>query len=463
MEFRIEKDTLGEIRVPAEKIWGAQTQRSKENFQIGTERMPIEIIRAMTILKKAAAIANNKLGKLSDTKKNVIVEAADEILAGKWDEHFPLVVWQTGSGTQTNMNVNETIAHLANEKLAAAGSDENVHPNDDVNKSQSSNDTFPTALHIAAVEIVENYLMPRLKLLQATLKEKALAFNDIIKIGRTHLQDATPLTLGQEIGGWHHMLLKCEKMIMVNTQFMKELAIGGTAVGTGINAHPEFGARTAAEISKLTGIEFTSAENKFHALTSHDEVVTAHGALKALAADLMKIANDVRWLASGPRSGIGEITIPENEPGSSIMPGKVNPTQSEAMTMVVTQVVGNDATIAFAASQGNFELNVFKPVIIYNFLQSARLLADSMKSFNDNCAVGIEPNMEVLDANLKNSLMLVTALNPYIGYENAAKIAKTAHKEGTTLKEAAIASGLLTEDEFDRYVDPKTMIYPNAE
>ncbi|AMO84039.1 fumarate hydratase class II [Solibacillus kalamii] len=463
MEFRIEKDTLGEIRVPADKIWGAQTQRSKENFQIGTERMPIEIIRAMTILKKAAAIANNKLGKLSDTKKNVIVEAADEILAGKWDEHFPLVVWQTGSGTQTNMNVNETIAHLANEKLAAAGSDEKVHPNDDVNKSQSSNDTFPTALHIAAVEIVENYLMPRLKLLQATLKEKALAFNDIIKIGRTHLQDATPLTLGQEIGGWHHMLLKCEKMIMVNTQFMKELAIGGTAVGTGINAHPEFGARTAAEISKLTGIEFTSAENKFHALTSHDEVVTAHGALKALAADLMKIANDVRWLASGPRSGIGEITIPENEPGSSIMPGKVNPTQSEAMTMVVTQVVGNDATIAFAASQGNFELNVFKPVIIYNFLQSARLLADSMKSFNDNCAVGIEPNMEVLDANLKNSLMLVTALNPYIGYENAAKIAKTAHKEGTTLKEAAIASGLLTEDEFDRYVDPKTMIYPNAE
>ena len=463
MEFRIEKDTLGEIRVPADKIWGAQTQRSKENFQIGTERMPIEIIRAMTILKKAAAIANNNLGKLSDVKKNAIVEAADEILAGKWDEHFPLVVWQTGSGTQTNMNVNETIAHLANEKLMAAGSDEKVHPNDDVNKSQSSNDTFPTALHIAAVEIVENYLMPRLKLLQATLKEKAIAFNDIIKIGRTHLQDATPLTLGQEIGGWHHMLLKCEKMIMVNTQFMKELAIGGTAVGTGINAHPEFGARTAAEISKLTGIEFTSAENKFHALTSHDEVVTAHGALKALAADLMKIANDVRWLASGPRSGIGEITIPENEPGSSIMPGKVNPTQSEAMTMVVTQVVGNDATIAFAASQGNFELNVFKPVIIYNFLQSARLLADSMKSFNDNCAVGIEPNMEVLDANLKNSLMLVTALNPYIGYENAAKIAKTAHKEGTTLKEAAIASGLLTEEEFDRYVDPKTMIYPNAE
>ena len=463
MEYRIEKDTLGEVRVPVDKIWGAQTQRSKENFEIGTEKMPIEIIRAMATLKKAAAIANNGLGKLSDVKMKAIIESADEILAGRWDDHFPLVVWQTGSGTQTNMNVNETIAHLANDKLAAQGSDEKVHPNDDVNKSQSSNDTFPTALHIAAVEIVENYLMPRLKLLQVTLKEKSEAFNDIIKIGRTHLQDATPLTLGQEISGWYHMLLKCEKMIMVNTQFMKELAIGGTAVGTGINAHPQFGANTAAEISKLTGLDFTSAENKFHALTSHDEIVTAHGALKALAADLMKIANDVRWLASGPRSGIGEITIPENEPGSSIMPGKVNPTQSEAMTMVVTQVVGNDATIAFAASQGNFELNVFKPVIIYNFLQSARLLADAMKSFNNNCAVGIEPNKEVLDNNLKNSLMLVTALNPYIGYENAAKIAKKAHKEGTTLKEAAIASGLLTEDEFDRYVDPKTMIYPNAE
>ena len=462
MEFRIEKDTLGEVHVPIDKIWGAQTQRSKENFQIGTEKMPIEIIRAMAILKKSAALANQKLGKLSEVKAQVIVEAADEIIAGKWDEHFPLVVWQTGSGTQTNMNVNETIAHLANDKLKAMGSDEKVHPNDDVNKSQSSNDTFPTALHIAAVEMVENYLMPRLQLLQATLKEKATAFQDIIKIGRTHLQDATPLTLGQEISGWHHMLVKCEKMIMANTQYMKELAIGGTAVGTGINAHPEFGDRTAAEISQLTGKAFTSAENKFHALTSHDEIVTAHGALKALAADLMKIANDVRWLASGPRSGIGEITIPENEPGSSIMPGKVNPTQSEAMTMVVTQVIGNDATIAFAASQGNFELNVFKPVIIYNFLQSARLLADAMKSFNDNCAVGIEPNMEVLDANLKNSLMLVTALNPYIGYENAAKIAKTAHKEGTTLKEAAIKTGLLTEEEFDRYVDPKTMIYPNA-
>ncbi|MGM9951259.1 MAG: class II fumarate hydratase, partial [Lysinibacillus sp.] len=330
-------------------------------------------------------------------------------------------------------------------------------------KSQSSNDTFPTALHVAAVLAVEDYLLPKLNVLKATLKEKSEAFNDIIKIGRTHLQDATPLTLGQEISGWHHMLVKSEKMIQVTTEFMKELAIGGTAVGTGINAHPKFGEMVAAEIAGMTGKQFVTAENKFHALTSHDEITTAHGALKALAADLMKIANDVRWLASGPRSGIGEITIPENEPGSSIMPGKVNPTQSEAMTMVACQVFGNDAAIGFAASQGNFELNVFKPVIIYNFLQSVRLLADAMQSFNDNCAVGIEPNQEVLDANLRNSLMLVTALNPYIGYENAAAIAKKAHKEGTTLKEAAIASGLLTEEQFDEYVDPATMIYPNAE
>ncbi|RKJ42388.1 class II fumarate hydratase, partial [Butyricicoccus sp. 1XD8-22] len=340
MDYRIEKDTLGEVRVPADKIWGAQTQRSKENFQIGQEKMPLEIIRAFAILKKAAAITNNKLNKLSDIKTNAIVTAADEILSGKWDDQFPLVVWQTGSGTQSNMNVNEVIAHRANQLLEEQGSEERVHPNDDVNKSQSSNDTFPTALHIAAVEIVENYLMPRLQLLKATLKEKSEKFNDIIKIGRTHLQDATPLTLGQEISGWYHMLVKSEKMIMVNTQFLKDLAIGGTAVGTGINAHPKFGDMVAEEISNLTGKDFASSENKFHALTSHDEIVTAHGALKALAADLMKIANDVRWLASGPRSGIGEITIPENEPGSSIMPGKVNPTQSEALTMVVTQVIG---------------------------------------------------------------------------------------------------------------------------
>ena len=463
MEFRIEKDTMGEIKVPVDKLWMAQTQRSLENFKIGTEKMPIEIIRAFAILKRCAAIANQKLGKLSDIKAHAIVAAADEILAGKLDDQFPLVVWQTGSGTQSNMNVNEVISFRANQLLETQGSEERVHPNDDVNKSQSSNDTFPTALHVAAVIAVEDLLLPKLNVLKATLEAKAQSFKHIIKIGRTHLQDATPLTLGQEISGWTHMLVKSEKMIEVTTEFMKELAIGGTAVGTGINAHPQFGEMVAAEIAAYTGKNFVTAENKFHALTSHDEVTTAHGALKALAADLMKIANDVRWLASGPRSGIGEITIPENEPGSSIMPGKVNPTQSEAMTMVACQVFGNDATIGFAASQGNFELNVFKPVIIYNFLQSARLLADSMQSFNDNCAVGIEPNTEILDANLKNSLMLVTALNPYIGYEKAAEIAKKAHKEGTTLKEAALATGYLTEEQYDEYVDPATMIYPNAE
>lgn len=463
MEYRIEKDTMGEIQVPADKLWKAQTQRSLENFKIGTEKMPIEIIRAFAILKRSCAIANNKLGKLSDVKANAIVAAADEVLAGKLNDQFPLAVWQTGSGTQSNMNVNEVLSFRANQLLEAQGAKEKVHPNDDVNMSQSSNDTFPTALHVAAVIAVEDYVLPKLNVLKATFQQKQEAFKDIIKIGRTHLQDATPLTLGQEISGWAHMLVKSEKMIHVTTDFMKELAIGGTAVGTGINAHPKFGAMVAEEIASYTGKNFVTAENKFHALTSHDEVTTAHGALKALAADLMKIANDVRWLASGPRSGIGEIKIPENEPGSSIMPGKVNPTQAEALTMVACQVFGNDATIGFAASQGNFELNVFKPVIIYNFLQSARLLADSMQSFNDNCAVGIEPNMEVLDHNLRNSLMLVTALNPYIGYEKAAKIAKTAHKEGTTLKAAAIASGLLTEEEFDRYVDPSTMIYPNAE
>ncbi|MEO4053800.1 class II fumarate hydratase [Solibacillus sp. CAU 1738] len=463
MEFRIEKDTMGEIKVPANKLWKAQTQRSLENFKIGTEKMPIEIIRAFAILKRSAALANQKLGKLSNAKVNAIVQAADEVLTGKWDDQFPLVVWQTGSGTQSNMNINEVLSFRANQILQEQNSEETVHPNDDVNKSQSSNDTFPTALHVAAVLAVDDYLLPKLNVLKATLQAKSTAFNDIIKIGRTHLQDATPLTLGQEISGWAHMLVKSEKMIQVTAEFMHELAIGGTAVGTGINAHPKFGEMVAQEIAIYTGKKFVTAENKFHALTSHDEVTTAHGALKALAADLMKIANDVRWLASGPRSGIGEITITENEPGSSIMPGKVNPTQSEAMTMVACQVFGNDATIGFAASQGNFELNVFKPVIIYNFLQSIRLLADAMQSFNDNCAVGIEPNKEVLDANLRNSLMLVTALNPYIGYENAAAIAKKAHKEGTTLKEAALASGLLSEEQYDEYVDPATMIYPNVE
>ena len=460
MEYRIERDTLGEIKVPADKLWAAQTQRSKENFPIGTEQMPLEIVKAFAILKKSAALTNQKLGKLSEEKAEAIVAAADEVIAGKWNEHFPLVVWQTGSGTQSNMNVNEVIANRGNEILKEKGSDVHIHPNDDVNMSQSSNDTFPTALHVACVIAVENHVLPAITKLKETLAEKVTAFEHIIKIGRTHLQDATPLTLGQEISGWHRMLEKTERMITESNTYMKELAIGGTAVGTGINAHPKFGEMVSEEISQFTGKQFISAPNKFHALTSHDEVVYTHGALKALAADLMKIANDVRWLASGPRSGLGEIIIPANEPGSSIMPGKVNPTQSEALTMVVAQVMGNDATIGFAASQGNFELNVFKPVIAYNFLQSAHLLADAIVSFNDNCAVGIEADGEVIKENVNRSLMLVTALNPHIGYENAAKIAKHAHKDGLTLKEAALQSGLLTEEQFDEIVDPKKMIAP---
>lgn len=458
MDYRIEHDTFGEIQVPADKLWGAQTQRSKQNFKIGGERMPIGVVRAFAHLKKAAAIASHAHGNISEAKMKAISAAANEVLEGKWDDHFPLVVWQTGSGTQSNMNMNEVLANRGNQLLEEWGETERLHPNDDVNKSQSSNDTFPTALHVAGVTAVELQLLPALAKLKATLEEKSQAFQDIIKIGRTHLQDATPLTLGQEISGWHRMLEKTESMIQASVESMKELAIGGTAVGTGLNAPKGFGDQVAEEISKSVGITFTSASNKFHALTSYDEVVYTHGALKALAADLMKIANDVRWLASGPRSGIGEITIPENEPGSSIMPGKVNPTQSEALTMVVAQVMGNDATIGFAASQGNFELNVFKPVIIFNFLQSVSLLSDAMISFNDNCAVGIEPNREEIDRKVKNSLMLVTALNPYIGYENAAKIAKKAHAEGTTLKEAALATGLLTEAQFDEYVDPSKMI-----
>ncbi|WCN36454.1 class II fumarate hydratase [Aneurinibacillus uraniidurans] len=460
MEFRIEKDTLGEIKVPADKLWGAQTQRSSQNFKIGTERMPLELIRAFAILKKSAAQTNQKLGKLAADKAEVIMKAADEIVEGKWDEHFPLVVWQTGSGTQSNMNVNEVIAHRANQLLEQSGSSQRIHPNDDVNKSQSSNDTFPTAMHIAGVVAIEDHVLPALVKLKDVLHKKSEEFTDIIKIGRTHLQDATPLTLGQEVSGWYAMLAKSEKMITESMESLRELAIGGTAVGTGINAHPKFGEMVADEISKLTNKTFLSAENKFHALTSHDAIVYVHGAFKALAADLMKIANDVRWLASGPRSGIGEITIPANEPGSSIMPGKVNPTQSEAVTMVACQIMGNDATIGFAASQGNFELNVFKPVIIYDFLQSARLLADAMVSFTDHCAVGIEPNIEVLTRNLERSLMLVTALNPHIGYENAAAIAKLAHKEGLTLKEAAIKTNLLTEEQFDQIVRPEQMIHP---
>ncbi|MRH44105.1 class II fumarate hydratase [Aquibacillus halophilus] len=460
MDFRIEKDTIGEIEVASNKYWGAQTERSKQNFPIGTEKMPKEVINGFAILKKSAALANSDLGLLEREKAEAITYAADQIISDKLDEHFPLVVWQTGSGTQSNMNVNEVIAYVGNQWLEQKNSKLKLHPNDDVNKSQSSNDTYPTAMHIAAVLKVEDTVLPALKVLKTTLKEKMEAFKDIVKIGRTHLQDATPLTLGQEISGWHRMLEKTEAMLSDSNEYVKELAIGGTAVGTGLNAHPEFSERVCAKINEFTNKQFLSAPNKFHALTSHDELVHAHGALKALAADLMKIANDVRWLASGPRCGIGEINIPANEPGSSIMPGKVNPTQSEAVTMVVAQVMGNDTTIGFAASQGNFELNVFKPVIAYNYLQSAQLLADSMLSFDERCVKGLEPNHENIEKNLNDSLMLVTALNPHIGYENAAKIAKKAFNENTTLKEAAVGSGLLTADQFDSYIDPKEMTYP---
>lgn len=461
-EFRIEKDTMGEIKVPQDKFWGAQTQRSKENFKIGSEKMPKEVVNAFAILKRSTAIANERLGNLESEKAEAIAAVCDDIISGKYDEHFPLVVWQTGSGTQSNMNMNEVVANRATAYLKDKNSEFSIHPNDDVNRSQSSNDTFPTAMHVAAVLAVYKKLLPAIDQLRATLDEKAKAYQEIVKIGRTHLQDATPLTVGQEISGWVYMLDRSKEMILESTEKMRELAIGGTAVGTGINAHPEFGKYVAEEISQLTGQTFNSSPNKFHALTSHDEITYAHGALKALAADLMKIANDVRWLASGPRCGIGELIIPENEPGSSIMPGKVNPTQSEALTMIAAQIMGNDATIGFAASQGNFELNVFKPVIIYNFLQSVELLADGMNSFHDKCAVGIEPNLETIEKNLNNSLMLVTALNPHIGYENAAKIAKLAHKEGLTLKEAALQLELLTEEQFEEFVKPEEMVTPKA-
>ncbi|MGX4766718.1 class II fumarate hydratase [Bacillus mojavensis] len=461
MNYRIEKDTFGEIKVPADKFWGAQTQRSKENFKIGSEKMPIRIVKAFAILKRSTAIANNRLGNLDSEKTEVITAVCDEILEGKYDDNFPLVVWQTGSGTQSNMNVNEVIANLATALLKEKGSIQTIHPNDDVNRSQSSNDTFPTAMHVAGVLAIYEQLVPALDQLRNTLDEKAKKFNDIVKIGRTHLQDATPLTLGQEISGWVYMIDRSKEMILEATEKMRELAIGGTAVGTGINAHPQFGEVVSEEISKFTGQQFKSSPNKFHALTSHDEITYVHGAMKALAADLMKIANDVRWLASGPRCGIGEISIPENEPGSSIMPGKVNPTQCEALTMIAAQIMGNDATIGFASSQGNFELNVFKPVIIYNYLQSVQLLSDGIKSFHDHCAVGIEPNTKTIKENLSGSLMLVTALNPYIGYEKAAKIAKFAHKEGLTLKEAAVQLELLTEEQFDEMVKPEDMVKPN--
>ncbi|MFD2617042.1 class II fumarate hydratase [Terrilactibacillus laevilacticus] len=460
-QFRIEKDTLGEIKVPTDAQWGAQTQRSLQNFAIGKEKMPIEIIQAFALLKKAAASVNQRLGKLDKNKAEAIEQAADEVLEGKWNDQFPLVVWQTGSGTQSNMNMNEVLAHLGNRILDTQKTQLRIHPNDDVNQSQSSNDTFPTAMHIAAVMAIKERLVPALHQLQKTLEIKSKEFNDIIKIGRTHLQDATPLTLGQEISGWAYMMKNIESMLNQTIPYISSLAIGGTAVGTGINAHPDFGRMVAEELSHLTGNDFVSSENKFHALTSHDELVTVHGVLKALASNLMKIANDVRWLASGPRCGIGEITIPANEPGSSIMPGKVNPTQAEAVTMVAVQVMGNDSAIGFAASQGNFELNVFKPLIAYNFIQSVQLLSDVMVSFNKNCLEGLEPNIDQINKYLHGSLMLVTALNPHIGYEKSAQIAKLAHQKGISLKEAALETGILTEQQFDAYVDPKKMVHPS--
>ena len=457
MEYRIEHDTLGEVKVPADHMWGAQTERSHENFLIGTEKMPREIIRAMAILKKAAAGVNAEAGRLDTEKAEVIREACDEIIAEKWKDEFPLVVYQTGSGTQTNMNVNEVVAHIANAKLAARGSQKSVHPNDDVNMSQSSNDTFPTAMHIAAVESLHRYLYGPMDGLIATLQEKSRAYMHVVKIGRTHLQDAVPLTLGQEISGWQVMLEKSRDMIRASEQFLLGLALGGTAVGTGLNSPKGFGGKAAAAIAKETGLPFEEEANKFYALTGRDNFVFAHGAIEGAAMDAMKIANDVRWLASGPRAGLGEITIPANEPGSSIMPGKVNPTQCEAVTMAACRIHGNQATISMAASQGNFELNVFAPILAFSFIESVRLLGDALRSFDIHCASGIEPNKERMEELVDKSLMLVTALSPHIGYEKSAAIAKKAHKEGTSLKEAALALGYVTEEEYDRYVRPEAM------
>jgi fumarate hydratase class II len=456
---RTETDSMGAIEVPADKYYGAQTARSLHHFEIGEQKMPTEIIHAFGILKKAAVNANFKLKLIDKTKRDLIVAAADEVIAGKLAEHFPLVVWQTGSGTQSNMNVNEVISNRAIEMAGGKmGSKTPIHPNDHVNMSQSSNDTYPTAMHIAAVLAVDEYLVPRVKLLRDTMAKKSKAFMSIVKIGRTHLMDATPLTLGQEISGWVAQLDLALKAITATEAQLYELALGGTAVGTGLNAHPKYGETVAAEIAKLTKQPFVTAPNKYAVMAGHDAFVSASGALKQLAVALMKIAHDVRWLASGPRSGLGEISIPENEPGSSIMPGKVNPTQSEAATMVAVQVMGNDTAIGIAASQGNFELNVFKPVIAYNFLQSVRLLADAAKSFNDHCAVGIEPNKARIKQLVDQSLMLVTALNRKIGYDNAAKIAKNAHKKGMTLRQSAIELGLLTGSEFDAEVKPENMV-----
>ncbi|HRW73526.1 class II fumarate hydratase [Ottowia sp.] len=456
---RTERDTFGPIEVPAQRLWGAQTQRSLQNFAISGEQQPREIIRALALVKRASAVVNRALGLLDERKTGAIVAAADEVLDGRHSDEFPLVVWQTGSGTQTNMNLNEVIANRASELLGGErGEARLVHPNDDVNKSQSSNDVFPTAMHVAAVEALTTRLLPALAKLRATLAAKSRAFEGIVKIGRTHLQDATPLTLGQEFSGYVAQLDHAEAHVRAALPHLCELALGGTAVGTGLNAPRGYAEAAAAELARLTGLPFVTAPNKFEALASCDALVQAHGALKGLAASLNKIANDVRWLASGPRSGIGELSIPENEPGSSIMPGKVNPTQSEAMTMLCAQVMGNDVAINIGGMSGNFELNVFRPLVAHNFLQSVRLLADGMVSFNDHCAAGIEPNRARIDELVQRSLMLVTALNPHIGYDKAAQIAKKAHKEGTSLREAALASGHLTADQFDAWVRPEGMV-----
>jgi len=463
MEYRIEKDTMGNVEVPADKYWGAQTQRSKNNFKIGESgSMPLEIIRAFGYLKKAAAMANNELGVLPDEKLNLIAKACDEILEGKLDDNFPLVIWQTGSGTQSNMNVNEVVAnraHVLNGGTLGEG-DRPIHPNDDVNKSQSSNDTFPTAMHIAAYKMIVETTIPGVELLRNTLDEKAKMFDQVVKTGRTHLMDATPLTLGQEFSGYVSQLGHGLKALKNTLPHLTELALGGTAVGTGLNTKKGYDQLVAGKIAELTGLPFVTAENKFESLSAHDAMVEASGALKTLAVSLMHIANNLRMLASGPRCGISEIIFPSNEPGSSIMPGKVNPTQAEALSMVCAQVIGNDAAITAGGMQGHFQLNVFKPVMVFNLLMSARLIGDACVSFNDNCAVGIEPNHPYIKKNLENSLMLVTALNTHIGYENAASIAKKAHKEGITLKEAALALAMLTESEFDEWVDPAKMIGP---
>ena len=462
MDVRIESDSMGDVPVPADRYWGAQTQRSLQNFRIGHDHFPREMIRALGVVKKAAALTNRELGSLEAEITDLIVAAATEVIDGKFDDHFPLVVWQTGSGTQSNMNANEVISNRAIEQAGGSmGSKDPVHPNDHVNRGQSSNDVFPTAMHIAAADAIENQLLGSLQQLHATFESKSKEFDDIIKIGRTHLQDATPLTLGQELSGHAHQLSEGIRRARQALAPLYQLALGGTAVGTGLNTHKDFAVKVAGHIAQITGQPFVTAPNKFEALAAHDAIVEASGQLRTIAASLMKIANDVRWLASGPRCGFGEIRLPENEPGSSIMPGKVNPTQCEALTMVCVQVMGNDAAVGFAGSQGNFELNVFKPVMIHNLLHSARLLTDAVRSFNDNCALGIEPNRERIEELMHQSLMLVTALNPHIGYDNAAKVAKKAYADGTTLSEAAVALGLLQEGEFEQRVDPAKMVRPS--